>query len=69
MKTENAIVLGLSAMAVYFIVKSSPGLLDKAKATVGLTSLTKSPAYWTSQDIGNDAIAQYQSYAYGRQGL
>jgi hypothetical protein len=69
MKTENAIVLGLSALAVYFIVRSSPGLLDKAKATVGLTSLTKSPQYWTSQDISNDVLAQYQSYAYGRQGL
>ena len=69
MKTEHAIVLGLSALAVYFIVKTRPELLEKAKTAAGLTSLTKSPEYWASKDIANDVVKQYESYAYGRQGL
>lgn len=69
MKNQNYIVLGLSALAVYFIVKARPAIVDQAKAALGLSVLTKSPEYWASKDIVNDVAKQYQAYAYGRQGL
>lgn len=61
MKQTELIVLALAGVAVYMIVKNGGG-----NSVTSADGKIKSPATWTSADIGNNVALQYQAYAYGR---